>query len=255
MRMLIYQFWLLPLLLVWLCSPVRAEPQLVIATNELPPYISERPGQRFLLEIFDEIGKEMGVHFVYKFMPWKRCELAVERKEAWATIPYAKTDERLAKFIFSEPLFSNQSKFFYYAADSRPRAITYTRYADLRPYRIGGVIGYYYEQPFAEAQLQVEFVNTDEQNFNKLYLGRIDLVPADENVGFYLIRKNFSAADAAKFLTLAQPLNKKRLYLMTSPHYPDARALLARFNTAQAKLKKTGRFQQILDRNKVTLTY
>lgn len=56
----------------------RAEPTLVIATGESPPAISEQLDKSFLTTVFQVMEKEMGVKFVFKFMPWKRCEQTVE---------------------------------------------------------------------------------------------------------------------------------------------------------------------------------
>ncbi|WP_158611324.1 MULTISPECIES: hypothetical protein [Pseudomonas] len=51
---------------------------LVIATSELPPFVSAEPRESFLTELLPEVAKEMDVVFEFRFMPWPRCELAVD---------------------------------------------------------------------------------------------------------------------------------------------------------------------------------
>lgn len=235
-------------------SKVSAETTLVIATGELPPYVSENRNESFLTEILNEVAREMGVKFVFKFMPWKRCEAAVEKLEAWGAIPYVRTPEREKKYYFSEKLFDRQGKFFFYSPGGIHKQIPYAGLSDLKGYIIGGVRGYYYEQPLLEAGLHVEFVTADEQNFWKLKAGRVDLIIADEVVGFYIIRQRFPR-EAENFFTLSKPLDVIGDYLMTSKQYPDTQNLLTRFNRALKKVKENGVYQKILDKHGVVLTY
>ena len=235
-------------------SAGMAETTLVIATGEYPPYVSERPEESFLTDIFHEVAKEMGVTFEFKFMPWKRCEDAVEELKAWGAIPYTATPEREQKFYFSDPLYFVQSLFFAHSRDGRRPQIPYNELTDLKNYRIGGVLGYYYEKPFREAGLKVEYVPTGEQNFRKLRAGRIDLTPSVEGIGWYLIKKLFPPEEVGNFFTLPTPLNTGGDFLITSKRYPDTQNLLARFNTALKKIKEDGVFQKVLDQHEIVLT-
>lgn len=235
-------------------SKVSAATTLVIATGELPPYVSENKNESFLTEVLNEVAREMGVKFEFKFMPWKRCELALENQDAWGAVPYVQTPERGKKYYFSEKLFNRQAKFFSYSPDGRRKQIPYAGLSDLKGYVIGGVRGYYYEQPLLQAGLQVELVTTDEQNFRKLKAGKVDLIPSDEVVGFYIIKKRFPM-EAGNFSTLPNPLDASGDHLMTSKKYPDTQRLLVRFNAALKKVKENGIYQRILDKHGVVLTY
>ncbi len=228
-----------------LTSNAWAGTTLVIATGELPPYVSENQKESFLTEVFQEVAREMGVTFEFRFMPWKRCELAVEKLEAWGTIPYVRTPERERKFDFSEKLFERQAKFFYYSPSGTQKQIPYAELSDLKAYNIGGVRGYYYEQWLVEAGLHVEFVTTDEQNFRMLKAGRVDLIPSDEVVGLHLLRNRFPL-EAGNFFTISKPLDASGDYLMTSKQYPDTQKLLAKFNSALKKIKGNGVYKSIL---------
>jgi polar amino acid transport system substrate-binding protein len=235
-------------------SEGSAQTTLIIATGELPPYVSTNPEESVMTEILHEVSHEMGVRFDFRFMPWKRCMTAVEELEAWGAIPYVLTPEREKKFYFSEKLFNREGKFFYYNLKGTTKQIPYARLSDLKSYIIGGVRGYYYEQSLLGAGLNVEFVTADEQNFWKLRAGKVDLIIADEVVGHYIIRKRFPL-EAGNFFTLSKPLDVIADYLMTSKKYPDTQKLLIKFNMALKKIKKIGVYQRILDKHGVVLTY
>jgi polar amino acid transport system substrate-binding protein len=223
-----------------------ASETLIIASGELPPYVSEYPKQSFLTELFEALGQDMGVQFSFRFMPWRRCELAVDSLQAWGAIPYVRTAEREQRFIFSDPLYAKQTLLFYYGGNSvRPHS--FKTLSELKPYRMGGVKGYYYELMFAEAGLKMELSSSEEQSFHMLRAGRVDLVPALEMVGWNLVRKQFPPEDAARFAVLEQPLQVGTNHLMSSRHYPGGQLLLERFNQSLAKLRGNGVYQRIAD--------
>jgi len=248
------KLFMLGVCLLGFSSKGMAETTLVIATGELPPYVSQNKNESYLTEVLHEVAREMGVKFVFKFMPWKRCESAVEKLEAWGAIPYVPTPERKEKYFFSDKLFNRQAKFFYYSPTGKSKQIPYSDLSDLKNYIIGGVRGYYYEQPLLKAGLNVEFVTSDEQNFRKLREGKVDLIPSDEVVGFYIIRKRFPL-EANNFFVLSKPLDASGDHLLTSKKYPDTQRLLTKFNAALNKIKKNGVYQKVLDKHGVVLTY
>lgn len=215
-------------------------PTLVIVAGELPPYVSERREQSFLSTLFQEIGREMGVNFEFRFMPWRRCEIAVEELQAWGAVPYVPTPERERRHLFSEPLYAKQTKFFYYSPAGPHPAQSYAMLGELKPYRVGGVRGFYYEQMFIDAGLQAEYVTSEEQSFKKLRAGRVDLVPAVEAVGRDMIKALFAPEDVRHFHTLDRPLHVGFNFLMSSRQYPGTAGLLSRFNEALAKLRRNG---------------
>lgn len=235
-----------------LCLPAAAQATLVIVAGELPPYVSERREQSFLSDLFEEIGKQMGLRFEFRFMPWKRCEIAVEDLQAWGAVPYVQTPERERKHLFSEPLYAKRTMFFYYSPSGPRPEIGFALLSDLKPYRIGGVRGYYYEQMFAEAGLRVDFAVGEEQSFVKLRAGRVDLVPAVEAVGRDMIKTLFPPEEQAHFQMLERPLHLGFNFLMSSRQYPGnagATGLLARFNKALAELRRNGVYNAVAARH------
>lgn len=98
---------------------------------------------------------------VYVFAPWRRVEALVKNASVFAGVPYAHTEERHRIFDYSIPIM-NSSYLFFYRKTAYPHGITYSNLNDLAGYRISGVNGYWYEEPFTKAQLKVEYVTADE---------------------------------------------------------------------------------------------
>lgn len=185
---------------------------------------------------------EMGAEPDYRFYPWGRCFDAVEKGRVWGAFPYSYTEERARKVWFSDQLSCSKTVFFYYdGGEARPR-YRFARIEDLKRYRLGGVTGYFYEAWFKKAGLRVDYVNKEINAMEKLKMGRVDLVPMNERVGWSLVRTHFPD-DAHKFKTLANPLNVAPLRLIVSKDYPGSKELLQRFNKALQQCIQQGRIK------------
>lgn len=243
---------LLGVLALLMSGAALAQTRLLIASGELPPYVSEQRADSFLQDLFDAIGPLMNVRFEFVFMPWKRCEIAVARHEVWGAVPYVPTPEREQQMLFSAPLYDKKTVFFYYA--DKPRAWVFESLEDLRGQRVGAVRGYFYEAMLLQAGLTLDYAVSEESNFRKLQAGRVDLVPAVDAVGLILARRLFSPAEAARFHRLPKPLHTGANYLMVSKSHPDAQALLDRFNEALQTLRKNGTYRAIAQRHRINET-
>lgn len=222
---------------------------LIIATSELPPYVSANPQNSFLTELLPKVGNEMGVTFKFRFMPWQRCERSVEDLQVWATMPYVPTPERNEKFLFSQPLYAKKTVFFFYSPSSQDYPQTFDNLEELQRFKIGGVRGYYYETMLIAAGLRVELTTSEESNFKKLSAKRVDMAVAVDTVGWEIIRNTFSPEEQSNFRELETPLTVGHNYLMTSRNYPQTEQLLVRFNLALAKLRRNGIYRQIAERH------
>jgi len=226
-------------------SPTPVIQEVILTTGEWSPYTSESlPEQGAFTELVSVVLAEMGVTPKYLFYPWKRAEEEVRSGTAFAAFPYVATDERRAEFDFSEALLVSTGKFFY-SRKFHPDPITYEKLEELQAYRIGGVLGYWYEPVFKAAGLRTDYVKSDEQNLEKLQTGRIDLAPTDELLGWTILKQKYPT-EITQFATVEKPLNESALRLMVSRTYPEAQAMLEKFNAALQTLKTNGRYAQLL---------
>ncbi|RCK44192.1 ABC transporter substrate-binding protein [Thalassospira profundimaris] len=233
----------------------HARQTLVIATNHYPPYVTEDNNSSFLRDLFDEIGNRININFEFHFYPWKRCEQMVAEEIAWGTIPYRKTATRQESFLFSDPLYLADSHFFAYSADGSKPPIKFDTLTDLQPYRLGGIQGYYYEPWFTQAGLDVTYALSEEQNFQLLQHGRIDLFSTATTMGWYMIESLFPPEEVAKFYTLEKPLVAgEGLFLMTSKDYPQTRVLLEKFNRGLQEIKTDGTFAKLVHKHGLVMT-
>jgi len=214
------------------CIPESRAEKVVLATGEWIPYTSSS------MEDYGEftrsvtiVLKEMGVEPVYHFYPWRRCFDAVLKGTVWAAFPYSRTKERGKKVGFSEPLSCSKTVVFYHENGKLPKSFHFGGLEDLKPYKIGGVAGYFYEEAFKKAGLTIDYVNKEINAMEKLSIGRIDVMPVNERVGWNLIHTHFPDS-AHLFKTLAKPLNVKPLRLIVSKSYPESEKLLDRFHQA-----------------------
>lgn len=221
-----------------------AADRIVMATGEWAPYTSEKADNYGLfVEIVSAVTKEMGRTPIYKFYPWKRCENQVQLGKAWAAFPYARTEEREKMFAFSRDVISAKSVFFYYK--NRMKAVTWEKLEDLRPYRIGGVLGYFYKKEFEDAKLNVQYSTKEIMNIEKLIKGRIDLCPLNEPVGWEMIKSNYPD-EMKNFAILKKAHQRSPLHIMVLKTNPESMRMLEQFDTALQKIKTTGIYEQIL---------
>lgn len=224
--------------------------EVILTTGDFPPYVFENAAnQGPMPELIKAAFAEVGIETRIDFYPWLRAEDEVRQGRAFAAFPYRPTEERKKEFAFSDPLYVYTARFFYHVP-AHPGGIPYESLEDLQGYKIGGGLGFWYEPLFTEAGLDVEYVASAQQNFQKLYLDRIDLTPEEENVGWYLLRTLYPD-EVDDFATLETPLvepgSVSDLRLMVSRSYPNAAQLLEQFNAGLTAIRANGTYEQILE--------
>ncbi len=178
-----------------------AQDRYFFGTGEWEPLTgSKLEGNGLAAEIVRKAFKTAGIELEIKFYPWKRCEMMLQQQKIDAIFPYTQTVERKEIYSFSDPVFVVRTKFFYLKKNIKD--LKFNTYEDLKKYRIGGVLGYFYQKEFEKAGLNVEYVASDELNIKKMLADRIDLFPTADINGWYLLKnhfpdeyENFSAVD------------------------------------------------------------
>ena len=236
--------------------PPSTENEVVLTTGDWPPYVLETgPDKGPMADIVIAAFKEAGVTAKIVFYPWKRTEDEVRQGNAFAAFPYSLTPERQKEFDFSDPLYTVKAKFFF-NKKYHPDGMPFEDLADLKNYKIGGLLGSWYESAFKEAGLQIEFVSSPDQNVEKLARGRIDLMIEEENSVWQLIR-NLYPDEVDQFATLEKPLEQpgviNDLSLMVSRSYPNSAKLLEQFNVGLAAIRANGTYTQILEKYQVAV--
>ncbi len=181
-------------------------------------------------------AEDLGWEIEIVFYPWARCEAMVRHGEAFAAFPYTKNEKRGRYAYFSNVLDTSRMLFFYYAGDSRPGPplTEWSSLEDLKPLTVGAVLGYWYIDEFKQAGLRLNRLPDLETGLRRLRQGRIDLLPVDERVARYRVRRLYPG-EIRDFRPLGKPLSEERLRLMVSQDYPNSGQLLTEFNRALAE--------------------
>lgn len=226
---------------------VYAQEKVSLVTGEWPPYTTETMSHYGVFtEIVTKTFEEINRTPEYKFLPWKRCELLVKFDKAWAAFPYAKNKERSKIYDFSEIVLASRSKFFF--LKKRKLLDDWNSLQDFKPYSVGGVLGYYYEEIYREAGLKIDYAPTEYANVKKLERGRIDFMSMDERAGWSLIRKTFPA-DVHRFDTLPKPFTTYPLRMMILKSNPGSKRLLKEFNEGLKRIQDNGTYASILKKH------
>ncbi len=227
---------LLPLIGFWPAPGADAgvEP-LKLGTGEWAPYTSaEMEGEGVAAEIVLRVFHKMGVEVQFVYYPWTRCYDSVKYGAIWGAFPFAYTEERAQSVDFSEPILPSTTRFFYYGKN--PKVFHFERLQDLKAFRIGGLKGHFYESIFEKNEIPIDYVKKLENGFEKLMLGRNDLVVANELVGWFTIQNRFQQ-ERKHFKTLKKPLSRHGLRMIVSREFPGAKEILDRFNAALMAVK------------------
>lgn len=229
--------------------------KVVLVIGEWEPFTSENlEGYGFFTEIVTAAFEQAGLPIEYQFYPWKRCEEMVQNGEAWGTFPYAYTEDRTEFYNYSERVFPDSTVMFYKKDNSKINLdeIDVANLQTLKPYMIGGITGYSYEQAFNDAGLSVDWTSGEEDGIHKLANERIDFYPQNDAAGWALLRKLYPD-EIENFAVLEKPLFQNDFYIISSKNYPDGDAILNSFNKGLSEIKENGKMKTILDKYNLSM--
>lgn len=232
-------------LLLALAAPmVRAE-EITLTNGEWLPYTSEQlPHKGVISRIVSEAFAAEGVTVSFKFRPWPRAYTEAQRGLVHGSVVWgtgASWSQRHGDFLFSAPVFEDQSVFFY----RKDIDFKWTTYADLAHYRMGGVAGYEYRFQ-NEPGVRIDRAPSDELTLRKLVAGRVDVFPSSLHVGNYILRKRFTPEEAAQVAIYDGSFNVTKYYLILARSRPDSAALMDKFNKGLKRLQDSGRYARYM---------
>lgn len=242
------RLWLVLALGIVLAGHSVAEtPVIRIATGEYPPWTSRNaPHHGFVNRVIREAFLRQGYDTDFLYYPWPRALESARNGQADATSFWFTDAGRAQHFYYSEPISDHAEVFFYHGDLSAP---SWEDLNDLNHYVIGATRGYTYTEQFwqlaEDKTLMVEKARTDQQNFEKLLLGRIDLFPAAKTVAEQVLN-DIGPDAAARVSTLEKPLRQQQGHLLFGKSHPQAERLLKLFNQGLQSMKQDGTYQRYL---------
>lgn len=216
---------LLPLLLLLASlSPSAQAERLRIVSDDWAPYFYLEDGEFKGVDhdIVSAVFKRLGVQVDWELMPWKRCLAMVHEGQVDGVLDIFKMPGR--DLIYPDEALS-QVEFVLYQASARPHRIEHID--DLAGLTVGTSPGYTYGDAFSDSPLfHREPAPTQQANFGKLALGRIDLLLTDRRVGRFL-RRQMALEQRVEELSLV--INQQPQFLALA-RKPGREALAAAFS-------------------------
>lgn len=245
---------LLACMLTALLAAGIAEP-IVFYTGEWEPFTgSQLPNKGIATEIVIEACKAAGIESKFEFVPWTRAENMVANGTAFGTYPYAKNDERAAKYYFSEVMLYTSTGFVYYEPKKNLSNVSIQNWTALKPYSLIYLTGSWLENDIKANGIAVTLVNDLDSAVRMLYAGRSDMI-CEEPVAVLSAVKKLYPNEADKFKVINTNMfgGKNPVFLMVSKTYPGARELLAKFNGGLATIRANGVLKGIASKYGITI--
>jgi polar amino acid transport system substrate-binding protein len=227
---------------------ICAEETVRIASGEWPPYFSEElKHDGVASHIAVEAFALEGIKVEFGWFPWKRSLRYAQIGKWDATIGWAKTLERENYLLFSEPILNGTIVFFHLKSFD----FDWKTLDDLKDIKIGSILGFDYNDEFIEAEkkgrIKVSRVSTDEQNFQMLLLGRIQVYICNLDVGYSVLNKTFSSEQIRLITYHLEPFYKNELRIGFSNENEKSKRLLNLFNKGLKRLKDSGKFEKFYE--------
>ncbi len=240
---------LLCLLHLVLFSSLSVAQTVTIAIGEWPPYFSSKvAGYGYLPQIIKAAFALEGVQVEFGFFPWARSKKLVSSGSWDITAGWSYTAQRARNFYYSDSVLNSPTVFFYL----KKNKFTWERYDDLKDLEIGTTLSYFYSEEFTAAAAKKIFntqvVSSEIVNFQKLLYGRIDLFPADINVGFQQLSDHFSQDQQQQITYSSKVVRHKSYHLLFSKRIPGNIELLKLFDRGYRKLRDSGELRQYTEK-------
>ena len=167
-----------------------------LVTDKWPPFqYAESNGSLsgFSIEVVSNVLDMMDLEYSISLVPYTRLHHQLKTGISDGGFLVTETDERKSYLRYSkEPVYI--LRHVYFVRKNEKIKILKKSYKDLIGYRVGLTRDYQYPDDFLEfleqKKIKYEYVVNDEQNFRKLFSGRLDIVVADIKNGLSIIEQN-----------------------------------------------------------------
>ncbi|MDE1465426.1 substrate-binding periplasmic protein [Spartinivicinus poritis] len=251
MRRIIESLSLYGILFFLMSSSLYASEDNIILLSEeanSPPYSYESDGtptKGLSLALMNGIFAHLGAKMDLKLFPWKRCLIHMKQGTRDALTVLSINEERKEFLEFTEPHLEIKGYVYYSAA--REKGISWNSFEDLKGFKIGVVAGFNYGKEFEkskkELSLQISEVTRLSQNFEKLTLGRIDIMLANQAEAGEFIRLNPKYKGKIKHAEKPYIVYQ---YRMAFSKKSNKRHFIPKINDVIKKMKSNGELDSIV---------
>lgn len=220
-----------------------------ITVGEWPPYISHKLKHNGVIaHIIESVFMEAGIKVRFQFMPWARAyeEAATGRFDGTAV--WLLEDSRKKDFLYSDALVSEKFVFFHLKSFN----FDWQNIQDLKTVVIGGnhksTYGSEIDAALEKGFLKMDRVTGYKQNFDRLLLRRIQLFPMEMNVGYFLLRKNYSEKIQKTVTHHSKALFENFSHLLFSKKSKKSAEMWTIFNEKLKLFRENGLYDEYMSR-------
>ncbi len=232
---------------LWAVGAIAQQP-LRISFIEYKPFSSNSlPKFGFINEIIREAFAIEGIEVEFILTSPAKAYQSIKNGDIDASSGWAPTEERKAYAGFTKPIYTSSIVLF----SHRDNPISWSRLNANKRIEMGVTKNYYYGEMFTKARtnrlFSVQTAVSDKINFKKLIRRRIDAFPISLNAGINMLENNLSRHQRANITYSTVAIAKDPMSLMVSKQYRDHHKVIATFNRGLAKLKASGRYQELIE--------
>jgi len=241
---------LLCLLLCFGCVlPLTAAERIRIAIGEWSPLIgAELPQYGVVSQLISEAFALEGIDVEYGFFPWKRAYQQVKKGDWHASAIWGRTPEREVDCLFSEVVYTDELVLFYHQDQPVDWDGNLANAKRLQGLSIGLPLGSAKTPVLEEAEklgwVRYEVSGDEVLNLRKLMAKRIGAVDIVKGTGTYLLQHQFNAEERAP-IRHTPTFQRWDYHLIFSKRLEENRRYLELFNQGLAKLKASGRYDEL----------
>lgn len=242
--------------LLLLPSPGALAESYTCVAFDYPPLMQKgRNGQPegFAVELVTQVFRNLGHAVTINFYPWSRALLMARTGEADCIFTLYRSTEREQFLDFSRETVARQTVYFYARQDFH--FVFNGDLAATRGMRIGVVRGINYGPKFeaARASLHLDESSSIEQNFRKLAIGRVDLVPSNQATAAAMLARPELHERIGDIMNLTEPIEIVPSFIGFSKT-KNLTGLRDNFDDALRKFAGSAEYQQLLGKYKVEST-
>jgi polar amino acid transport system substrate-binding protein len=197
--------------------------------------------------VITEAFQRKGYSVKFTYLPWKRGVIETKSGKYSALSYVYLSKDRDKEFFLSDPI--SEEKIVFFHLKSNPIK-DWKTLDDLKNYKLGATRGYTYTKEFWQAakskQIKVDVTDSDKQNFEKLFAGRIDIFPSGLVNGYSFLQKEFDVSKSHLISYHPKPLSKTTGHLAFTRNRKNSEHLLHIVNKGLAELKEEGLYDKFV---------
>ncbi|WP_320169497.1 transporter substrate-binding domain-containing protein [Maridesulfovibrio sp.] len=221
----------------------------LVSSGEYAPYTGkDLVHGGFVNHVVEEAFHLVGVNVEFQYYPWARAFHLATIGESQAVSYVYKTKKRENEFFLSDGITGERLVLFTTKGTRLPS--DWESLLDLKEYLFGVTRGFSYTDEFWDlvdrGVLKTGVAKSDKQNFMKLIKKRIDVFPADELVGYTLLRNEF-APGLSDTIRSSEKALAEHIGVLAFTKNKVGERLRDKFNLGLAQLKENGTYEKMYE--------